>query len=427
MSVCLYYEGQWVKGYRWALVGPDKDGRIKLPPSKVNLFERPGSSGSAPLYHQTKRARYAYTGSEKYITNYDWLQINDYFSNWSKIAHVARDTWKKVVMVRGYAETRCVYYYSKNGVTYNETWESLKCTKAAMQILDSETGLESKVERIFQLMGDGDYHTCYTGWPQANGVEQVEVSVLHAGAPSRKYYDFWEGVTEMGVAMPPPDLRIALSDASEDLASNLPQTPINLAEALLDLVSVGNISSTFHVTSNVAHMLADSWLKWRYVYTTTKLDIRSMQGFLKRGLALFDHVHGADFKCQGSSHYGDITCHCTTHIPLTDMKEQFRRASQSLHSYDLWDIVPWSFVVDWFIPIGSMLQDLEYQKQLLKISHSTIWYTCEWYEDSNSENFMRFCTDQFVTSPCSIFAQGDPSNKTIAMRCIDAMALLIGR
>lgn len=431
MSVRLYYENTWRNGYRWALVGPDEDGRIKLPPSKVNLFERNGSSGSAPLYHQTRRAKYAYSGLDRYVTNYDYLKVNSYWSAWYKLAYVARDTWKKVARVAN-DEVECTYYYSKSGVCYTEQWVSVRRQdiQDAINIIQTENNLESQVDRTFRLIAEEGFqrsHSTTTGWDVSAGVEEVEVSVLRSGDVSRKYYDFWEGVTELGVALPPPDLRIALSEASEDLASNLPQTPINLAEALLDLVSVGNISSTFKVTNNVAKMLSDSWLKWRYVYTTTKLDVQSMQSFLKRGLSLFGQTHGSDLKCQGTSHYGDINCHCTTRIPFVDMKEQFRRASQSLHSYDLWDIVPWSFVVDWFIPIGSMLQDLKYQEDLLKIKHGTIWYTCEWYEDSNSENFMRFCTDQFVTTPCSIYMQGDPSNKTIAMRCIDAMALLIGR
>lgn len=426
MSVCLHYEDKWRGGYRWALIGPDKDGRIKLPPSESNLFVRSGTSGSAPLYHQTRRAKYSYSGSERYTTFYDYLKVNPW-GYWFKMAYVARDTWKKVVRIAS-DKVECKYYYSEGSTLYTDRLVSVlsEDVRAVADMIKTEDNLESQVNSVFSYASDWS-RTTKTGWEISVGTENVEVSVLHDGDTSRKYYDFWEGATELGVVIPPPDLRIALSEASEDLASNLPQTPLNLAELLLDLVSVGNISSTFHVTTNVAKMLADSWLKWRYVYTTAKLDVRSMQSFLERGYNLFSHAHGSDFKCQGTSHYSDIACCCTTHIPLTDLKEQFRRASQSLHAYDLWDVVPWSFVVDWFIPIGSMLQDLKYENDLLKVSHGTIWYTCEWYEDSYSENFMRFCTDQFVTTPCSIFVHGDTSNKTIAMRCIDAMALLIGR
>lgn len=422
MGVRVVYSDSTVVGGHRGLFSPDADGLIKFPSKTSNIFLRSGTCGSAPLYHQVRYPRYAFVGSVRVQCYYEedrGESLGYYQGTWAIIPRINWDDSGEVW-----------HYYSKNGKRYtSRAYPAYKDESKFRQILkDKSRSVSERALACWALCAPPSrvYLDWDNGpWPMYNKADG-EAQPMNA-APSRKYLDFWELATETGLVFPEHDLLLALSEASEDLAASLPQTPINIAESLVDLVSVRNISNVFRTTEKVSAMLADSWLKWRYVYTTTKLDVRSMHEFLDRGLSLFESTCKSDFSCHGYAHIGDLTCRCSTTLQSRQLKEQFRRASQSLHTYDLWDLVPWSFVVDWFIPIGSMLQNLEYQSQLLKLDHGTIWYTCEWYEDSDSENFMRFCTDSFVTTPCTIINGKGPTNKTISMRCIDAMALLIGR
>jgi hypothetical protein len=113
--------------------------------------------------------------------------------------------------------------------------------------------------------------------------------------------------------------------------------------------------------------LQDLWLQYRYVYKTTELDVKEAVKFAKRHMSL----GGLDraLKCYGTAattvENCEVTCRCTLFMSPHEMG-YVGKLWRALCTYGLapdfyvvWDMIPYSFIVDWFIPVGDMLGVLD--------------------------------------------------------------------
>lgn len=113
--------------------------------------------------------------------------------------------------------------------------------------------------------------------------------------------------------------------------------------------------------------LQDVWLAYRYSYTTTKLDVSEAIKFAKRYMSL--GTLDTELKCYGTSattvNDVDVVCRCS--LSITPAQLGYVEALwRSLTTYGLapsfyvvWDMIPYSFIVDWFIPVGDVLSVLD--------------------------------------------------------------------
>jgi hypothetical protein len=113
--------------------------------------------------------------------------------------------------------------------------------------------------------------------------------------------------------------------------------------------------------------LQDAWLAYRYSYGTTKLDVEEAIKFAKRHMALGSL--DVELGCYGMSvttvNDTDVVCRCSLDITPTQLGyvEKLWRTLTTYglapNFYVIWDMIPYSFIVDWFIPVGDVLSVLD--------------------------------------------------------------------
>lgn len=195
-------------------------------------------------------------------------------------------------------------------------------------------------------------------------------------------------------------------------------------------VSKKEIRSLVHSTPDV---LSKGWLKYRYAYTTTKADVDQYTrakvgeflGALDESRVLRGKIDILDGELRVKMRLHDDTSPNFTKILIG--LEQY-----GLYPglYNLWDLMPWSFVADWGSHLGDYLEDLDqsiffhYYKvdELLvsekrRLDRDEPWglthYT--WYE--------RYLLHEMPQ--WEIYEEGNASNKTLVKRTIDALALTV--
>jgi hypothetical protein len=108
--------------------------------------------------------------------------------------------------------------------------------------------------------------------------------------------------------------------------------------------------------------LQDAWLSYRYSYSTTRLDVEEAIKFVHRTADLGDWHKG--LTCRGTAQTVidgvPVTCRCQFDIKfvelgiLSDLWTKLVEYGLAPDLYVLWDSLPYSFIVDWFVPIGDM-------------------------------------------------------------------------
>jgi hypothetical protein len=106
---------------------------------------------------------------------------------------------------------------------------------------------------------------------------------------------------------------------------------------------------------------SDAWLTGRYVFSTSVSDLGSAWDYFY-DLALQNiGKRSGDYKCHGSSveHDTEVACTFTARERalegVTKFFEHCYRTGMEPNAYVMWDFVPFSFVVDWFFPVGNAL------------------------------------------------------------------------
>ena len=165
-----------------------------------------------------------------------------------------------------------------------------------------------------------------------------------------------------------------LSDMFFATCSTLRLTSNSIANALEVVDLVKGLRSPLQTLENLGSHVkkaggkeraADAWLKYRYVYNTTKSDISEISEKAKR-------LTG---NLSGTLRAGSASKNSTLHLKLDykPLDNIFMNAALSLTSgaqrfgfdpslYNAWDMIPFSFVADWFLPIGKNLERLSNMK-----------------------------------------------------------------
>lgn len=104
------------------------------------------------------------------------------------------------------------------------------------------------------------------------------------------------------------------------------------------------------------------WLWYRYQYSTTKLDVKENRHLLdtmKRSV----QRHTTYGVCMDTEQGVFWRCGVTTHPNDAEWIDTLSTFLYSIGLYptavNLWDMVPFSFIVDWFLPVGSMLESID--------------------------------------------------------------------
>lgn len=208
----------------------------------------------------------------------------------------------------------------------------------------------------------------------------------------------------------------------------LPAASCNTLANILDIVSaIVSFKGGYKAISGLTSLTREAWLGWRYAYNTTKMDIEEYASLVERLLALSQStidcygMHSDDtgtFRCKVTFKVSDV-------IPSKTM-EKLQQFGLKLSLENVWDIIPYSFVVDWFFHIGDILSDLENWSASLKLNPTNIWYSFESNYTVNGvmqNTYLRLCSQTPPQLP--VFRYRETSTRTLFMRVLDAGALLI--
>lgn len=189
--------------------------------------------------------------------------------------------------------------------------------------------------------------------------------------------------------------------------------------------------------------LSDLWLSYRYSYTTSKLDIEEAVKFVRRHSALgtLDRV----ISCYGTASHTfengtTVLCRCECNV-IPQIVNTVNRLLRTLDQYGLspnfyivWDMIPYSFMVDWFAPVGDMLAVEDVNSRFLSGEFYKIRDIC--YSLSYTREFQNArvkCYSRWrgsVPRSLNSFYWLEPpsgSSKTTVFRVLDAASIFIGR
>lgn len=178
--------------------------------------------------------------------------------------------------------------------------------------------------------------------------------------------------------------------------------------------------------------LSDAWLAYRYSYGTTKADLEEAASLLDRAADLLftDRVRCNGTVTQRINENDVVTARCSISLEassLSHFKSTVERYGLQLDAYAAWDLVPYSFIVDWFLDIGGLLEFARKQNFARRVDPADCWCSIErrWINEFGcSEVYYHRWRGQPPVSAAS-YVTHDPSGVTIVKRALDVLALAL--
>lgn len=211
------------------------------------------------------------------------------------------------------------------------------------------------------------------------------------------------------------------SAAYIDAANNLPEATCNSIANVIDCV--GTLGGLFKGRPpKTPKGIKDLWLGYRYAYCTSKADVKEYAEITRRLMSL---VNASSITSNGSCSDGKITCTCTIRVNPSacipnNAAAWLRQYGFRLSALNAWDMVPYSFVMDWFLHIGSILEYFEEMGDAFALPVDNMWYSFRTKYD-NQDCYFRVPGKVYYTLPYVSYQE--TSSRTIGMRILDSIAL----
>jgi hypothetical protein len=251
-------------------------------------------------------------------------------------------------------------------------------------------------------------------------------------------FSVFSTITELGIF--PGHYAQGFSAAYVDAVNSFDLASCNSLANLIELIStlksiVGFFKKPYQtlksvwgnfIQKGVKGNAEDAWLSYRYVYTTTKLDVKEYEELITRlrglrallgtrvsGTGSFSNEYGT-FKAKISVLVDDV-------YPsgITEWLDTLGFAPSAVN---IWDMIPYSFIVDWFFHVGTIIEYFDAIGNSIDLPVSGCWFTF-----MNSEggqfNFFRVPGRRLEVLPS--YVTKEASTKTITMRVADSIALFL--
>lgn len=440
--------------YRWFyLTGLD------LQDDKKELVVRPtGPNGSGPYFHAIKSGMYGVRRANVVRPN-AWPSGDPYYAAVTKCNYVydqiSSDPWYGPVrhVVKAYCNGKTVIYYE---ISVNEPGHLYRAAFAGI------TGISIAGNKSFPRNTRADrwrwgpyrnftLSSCdfikqkldYFAWSILSGAEtgHVDPELVHdsctlsaaAGKPlvlsdgeleyqhgELNAFEWWSITDTME-----GKYRALAGQAFYNAATNLPKSTSNSIANVLEAASTVHSLIKGDVTKLLPTNPKDAWLFYRYQYSTTKLDIADYRSLTERLMAVASlPVLRSDGVASGNG----ITCHCMidvdpSYIIPQNTKDWLKAYGFQLSWYNAWDMIPFSFVVDWFASIGNFLEVMENENWMYNLPILNAWTSFSTYGPSAQSTYFRVPGYFRANAPFLDYKQRGASGKTIVKRVLDSIAL----
>jgi len=232
-------------------------------------------------------------------------------------------------------------------------------------------------------------------------------------------------------------LKALRQQAYLDALDKVPQLNENSISNVIEIVAFLKAIIIDHRVE-IPRSLQSAWLAYRYSYTTTKLDMEEAVGFVYRSVD--KDLLGKGFSCYGratdtiSGTPVVMKCHLSMKQKelsyLDSIFTSLYRYGLTPSFYVIWDMIPYSFIVDWFIPVGDILNGYDKTRMYDRTYDITdVWYSLK-YEFSDRGTLYSAYTRWGESSPAefegyyTLENKGTPSDKTIGFRILDTLSLI---
>lgn len=230
----------------------------------------------------------------------------------------------------------------------------------------------------------------------------------------------------------PGRIRNAASLALANTMASLPEVSANSVANVLELASGlsgirGLVRNGTSKMLQLAKRIKDprnAWLSWRYVYNTTKMDLEDYQNVTRR---LVNIAGAPTFKVHGFGDGGYFTIRCVKQFRSSDFnvldydtRRLLRTYGFKLSAYNAWDMVPFSFMVDWFTQIGPKLELAENWNKHYEFTPEDTWYS---YRENFSHGFCYFRWHGTDPSIPPTYVKRETSKRTFFYRLADTVSI----
>lgn len=241
--------------------------------------------------------------------------------------------------------------------------------------------------------------------------------------PECEVFDYFNCLGSVGN----PEISVGFASAYADAIENLPQAACNSIANLLEItdslasLKAGRMDSILTSLSDVG----DDWLKYRYCYNTSKADLAEYATLTSRLGAL---AKTDKFRCFGQYRRNKKTFRCgfdlaTQSVIPHDQLDWLMNYGFKLSPQNVWDMIPYSFIVDWFTHIGDILNTLENYATGLEAEPSNIWYSVtSAYPEHGGVAYLRI-PGTGVRHVLPSLHQNTTSSRVFFMRAADTLAL----
>lgn len=223
------------------------------------------------------------------------------------------------------------------------------------------------------------------------------------------------------------------------VASTFQAAYVDACQSLIDVSinTLGNILELANTLKGMAELLREpakgikdlldtykdprkAWLFYRYSYSTTKADVKEYLLFIDRLKSLSNMV-GKEIKAYGKAG----TVHCTVTVNVADILPEtvydfLAMIGVEPNAQNIWDLVPYSFVADWFLGISNVLEWFDNWTYSMTIEPGEIWLS-DLREGQLYRVYYRLLGRKLNVPP--VYFNKEASGKTWRMRLADAFSL----
>jgi hypothetical protein len=190
---------------------------------------------------------------------------------------------------------------------------------------------------------------------------------------------------------------------------------------------------------SIPESLSDAWLSYRYSYNTTKLDVEEAVKFMRRHADKFLRGFGLRSYGQHTFNYEGmpVTVRCSVRIRNKQL-DIIGKVWRALDTYGLrpnfyivWDSIPFSFIADWFLPIGDVLSVADARQRVAEYyTFSGITYSMTYFPLQDGirwKSYRRWVESAPPELSGTYWLEdGNVSPKLAAYRALDLASLILG-
>lgn len=215
-------------------------------------------------------------------------------------------------------------------------------------------------------------------------------------------------------------------DAYYNAVEKLPVLQQNTIANISEVVStIKSLLSGYHGTAGLFDTAKEAWLAWRYSYNTTVSDMSELATLVDRLCDLQDslkpiRVYGVAYSYDGSAYHAAVEVDPCQFLP-DDFTSLAKIANAKISLANVWDMIPYSFVVDWFLPIGDMCKNIDEWLNQSDWVVNTVWYSYTHTSLDSERVYFRFQGKPPVLP--RFWTPTSASSRTKCFRAADTLAL----